>query len=82
MAPRCPCSLGTLLAKRAGPSFVPQNNGASHWHVSQNVATNSTTQWAFFMTPGTGVPANAAHNNTLDNFWYQDEAPPNNGCEK
>ena len=58
------------------------DNGASHWHVTQNVATNSSTQWAFFMTPGTGVPANAAHNNSVDHLWYQDELPPFNGCQK
>ena len=56
------------------------DNGASHWHVTQNVATNSTTQWAFFMTPGTGIPANAAHNNTVDNLWCQGDADPVNGC--
>lgn len=58
------------------------DNGASHWHVTQNVATNSTKQWAYFMTPGTGVPSNAAHNNTVDHLWYQNDAKPNNGCEK
>ena len=46
------------------------DNGASHWHVTQNVAGNSSTQWAFFMTPGTGVPSNAGHNNTVDHLWY------------
>ena len=58
------------------------DNGASHWHVSQNVATNSTNQWAFFMTPGTGIASNAAHNNTVDHLWYQGTSAPNNGCEK
>jgi hypothetical protein len=58
------------------------DNGASHWHVTQNVATNSTKQWAFFMTPGTGIPSNAAHNNSVDHLWYQNDAKPNNGCLK
>ena len=34
------------------------------------------------MTPGTGNPTNAAHNNTVDHLWYQGTAAPNNGCEK
>ena len=50
--------------------------------MSQNVATNSKYQWAFFMTPGTGIPSNAAHNNTVDHLWYQGVAAPNNGCSK
>ena len=50
--------------------------------MTNNVATNSSTQWAFFMTPGTGVPSNAAHNNTVDHLWYQNDAPPRNGCQK
>ena len=58
------------------------DNGASHWHVTQNVATNSTKQWAYFMTPGTGIASNAAHNNTVDHLWYQNDAAPNNGCLK
>ena len=32
------------------------------------------------MTPGTGIPANAAHNNTVDHIWMQGDADPVNGC--
>ena len=28
------------------------DNGASYWHVTQNVAYNSPLAWAFFMTGG------------------------------
>ena len=56
------------------------DNGASHWHVTQNVATNSTVAWAYFMTGGTGIPSNAAHNNTVDHLWYQGDAAPHDNC--
>ena len=56
------------------------DNGASHWHVTHNVASNSTTAWAYFMTGGTGDPTNAAHNNTFDYFWYENDEGPRNNC--
>ena len=36
------------------------DNGASHWRVTNNVASNSTVAWAYFMTGGTGVPSNVS----------------------
>lgn len=58
------------------------DNGASHWHVTNNVATNSTIAWAFFMTGGPGPKALAAQNNRLDHFWYESDAAPVNNCAK
>ena len=58
------------------------DNGASHWYVKDNVASNSSVAWVFFMTPGTGIASNAAHNNFVENMYYKGRAAPNNGCEK
>jgi hypothetical protein len=58
------------------------DNGASHWHVTQNVATNSSVAWAYFMTGGPGAADLAAHNNLLDNLWYENEAAPRNDCRQ
>jgi hypothetical protein len=58
------------------------DNGASHWYVTNNVASNSSVAWVYFMTPGTGNPVDAAHNNFVEKMYYENCAAPNNGCEK
>ena len=40
------------------------DNGASHWHVTNNLASNGTVARAFFMAGGTGIPSNVS-----SNFW-------------
>ena len=45
--------------------------------VDHNVASNSSLAWAFFMTGGGNLPAK---NNHLQNFWYENDLPPQNNC--
>jgi hypothetical protein len=55
--------------------------GASHWHVTENVATNSSTAYAYLMNGGPGpCIADYAQNNTVDHLWCQGDASPSNLC--
>ena len=45
------------------------DNGASHWRVTNNVASNSSLAWAFFMTGGGGQRL-PAQNITVDHLWW------------
>lgn len=53
------------------------DNGASNWHVTENVAANSGAAWAFFMQGCCGAPA---ANSTVDNFWWSGDLAPVNNC--
>jgi hypothetical protein len=51
------------------------DSGASHWHLTQNVATNSPKAFPYIMA-GYNINCGAratcdAHNNTVDHLWYQ-----------
>lgn len=73
----------TLTSCLPGDRRYYLDNGASHWHVTQNVATDSANQWAYFMTggPHNSHPKLAAHNNTIDHLWYKGLGV-NNACSK
>lgn len=74
------------------PSFIANNwvdhdesvfavyyldNGASNWVVTNNVASNSSTAWGYFITGANNKPAGNDH---VDHFWYQDVMTPWNNC--
>jgi hypothetical protein len=42
------------------------DNGASHWVVTNNVASNASAAWAYFITGGNNKPAMNDH---VDHFW-------------
>ena len=57
--------------------------GASHWHLTENVATNSSTAYAFLMNGGNGpCISDFAANNTIDHLWCQGDASPSNLCKQ
>jgi hypothetical protein len=64
------------------------DNGASGWHLKNNVATNSQNAFAYFMTSGLTTswkwqdPCKdaSAHNITVDHLWYQSTKEPLNRC--
>lgn len=55
------------------------DNGASFWHVHDNVCTRSPSAWAFYMTGYANLPAK---NNRMESLWYSaaDVLPPHNDC--
>lgn len=55
------------------------DNGASAWHVYNNVCTNSPSAWAYFMTGGANLPA---RNDRVERLWYNATSvlPPQNDC--
>jgi hypothetical protein len=63
-----------------GAGLIYLDNGASFWHVTQNVVTNSPNTTAVFLTSGTGPAYNSAHNITVDHLWYQNDEKPASGC--
>ena len=60
------------------------DNGASGWHLTQNVATNSPTSFAFFLTgandPNATCVDGDAHDIKVDHLWYQNTDGPLNRC--
>ena len=43
------------------------DNGASNWVVTNNVASNSSTAWGYFITGANNKPAGNDH---VDHFWW------------
>lgn len=55
------------------------DNGASHWLVTDNVASHAPPAWAFFMQGCCQLPALDSH---VQNFWYaaDEMLAPQNNC--
>jgi hypothetical protein len=55
------------------------DNGSSRWDVFQNVGSNSSLPWCYFMTGG-GGPTGKASNSSVSALWCQDTSPGRNDC--
>ena len=53
------------------------DNGASHWLVDNNVASNSSAAWAYFMTGGGNLPAKS---NRVQRLWWSGTLAGRNDC--